>query len=101
MLYFCGLYTAKDERLANIYFRYATSLKHPGAALMYAAYLASQEKMDEKEIFSVLEIVFKYGMIDDYLRINYEIIEDSFDGKVCEKVKELAKKYWNITKGQA
>jgi hypothetical protein len=40
-------------------------------------------------------------MIDDYLRINYEIIEDSFDGKVCEKVKELAKKYWNITKGQA
>ena len=101
MLYLADLYAPKDEYLAKVYLRYAASLKHPSAALMYAACLISDGNYNEKDVFAALDIAFKYGAGDDYLKLNYDIIEDSFDGEMCNKVKELAKKYWNISRGQA
>lgn len=101
MLYLGELYAPKDEFLAKMYLRCATSLKHPSAALMYAACLASEKDFDEKEVFAALEIAFKYGRTDDYLKLNYSIIEDSFDEKVADRIRELAKKYWDISRAQA
>ena len=95
------MYAPKDLYLAKTYLRYAASLNHPSAALAYAAILVEEENYDEKEVYAALDIAFRYGTIDDYLQLNYDLIENAFDGKICEKVKELAKKYWHITKSQA
>ena len=54
MLFLGETYAPKDEKLAKLYLRYAASLKHPSAVLMYAGCLVSEEHYNEKEVFAAL-----------------------------------------------
>ncbi len=45
-------------------------------------------------------IISRQGRTDDYLKLNYDLIEDSFDAKVADRIRELAKKYLDISRGQ-